>query len=468
MSTTKAPETIQAFAPPELLRDVSRLLTIRPMRLPRGSTVPGRPATRGDVVFGTLLVLVFCVGFGAWSALAPLASATLAQGTLVVEGNRKTLQHLEGGIIREFLVRDGDQVRESDVLLRLDDTQTASTAEALRGTVDGFRALDARLTAERDGEGAIRFPADLLARRADPRVAEILAGQQAIFASRKVALEGQASILLQRVEQLRSEIRSYEAQMKSQDDQLFFVRAEMEDIKGLVDKGLERRPRLLALQRTAAQLVGSRDQQVGMIAKAEQTIGEAQLQLIQLRNARLAEVTAEQRDLQARLVETQERLRAATDVQTRRDVLAPIGGTVTNLRFHTVGGVVRPGEPLMDIVPKDEGLVVEVRVQPQDIHVVSSGMPAEIRLTALKQRIVPALHGKVIYVAADVENDQRTLQNFYRAKVRINPDQMAVLGDIVLAPGMPADVMIKSGERTLFRYVSQPMIDSFHRAFREQ
>jgi HlyD family secretion protein len=460
--------TIHSLAPPEVLRDAAREASIRSMRLPRGSAVPRRPATRRDVVFGTLLVLVFCGGFGAWSALAPLASATLAQGTLVVEGNRRTLQHLEGGIIREFLVRDGDVAREGDVLLRLDDTQTASTAEALRGTVDGFRALDARLTAERDGEAAIRFPADLLARRGEPRVAEILAGQQAIFSSRRIALDGQASILLQRVEQLRSEIRSYEAQMKAQDDQLFFVRSEIEDIRSLVEKGLERRPRLLALQRTAAQLVGSRDQQVGMIAKAEQTIGEAQLQLIQLRNAKLAEVTAEQRDLQARLVEMQERLRAATDVQQRRDVVAPVGGTVTNLRFHTIGGVVRPGEPLMDIVPKDEGLVVEVRVQPQDIHVVSGGMPAEIRLTALKQRIVPALHGKVVYVAADVESDQRTLQNFYRAKVRIDQGQMAVLGDIALAPGMPADVMIKSGERTLLRYVSQPLLDSFHRAFREQ
>jgi HlyD family type I secretion membrane fusion protein len=283
-----------------------------------------------------------------------------------------------------------------------------------------------------------------------------------------VALEGQAQILRQRVEQLRAEIRSYEAQMKAQDEQLFFVRAEIEDIKGLVDKGLERRPRLLALQRTAAQLTGSRDQQVGLIAKAEQTIGEAQLHLLHLRNARLAEVTAEQRDLQARLVESSERLRAATDIQRRRDVIAPVGGTVTNLRFHTIGGVVRPGEALADIVPRDEGLVAEVRVQPQDIHVVSNDMPAEIRLTALKQRIVPTLHGRVVYVAADVENDPRTLQGFYRARVRIDPDQLVAVGAVALAPGMPADVMIKSGDRTLLRYVAQPLVDSFHRAFREQ
>lgn len=453
---------------PETLREASAVPAVRAMRLPRGSEPPARPSARQDTLLGMAIVLLFVLAFGGWSVLAPLASATLAQGTLVVEGSRRTLQHLEGGIIREFLVRDGDVVREGDVLLRLDDTQTAANAEALRGTVDGYRALDSRLMAERDDLPAVRFPPDLLARRGEPRVAEILDGQQAIFASRRVALEGQAQILLQRVEQLRAEIRSYEAQMKAQDQQLFFVRAEIDDIKGLVDKGLERRTRLLALQRNAAQLVGSRDQQVGMIAKAEQTIGEAQLQLLQLRNARLAEVTAEQRDLQARLAETRERLRAATDIQQRRDVLAPVGGTVTNLRFHTIGGVVRPGEALADIVPRDEGLVAEVRVQPQDIHVVSMGMAAEIRLTALKQRIVPALHGKVVYVSADVESDPRTLHNFYRAKVRIDPAQLVAIGDVALAPGMPADVMIKSGERTLLRYVSQPLIDSFHRAFREQ
>jgi HlyD family secretion protein len=457
-----------ALALPETLRDASHVPTIRAMRLPRGGAVPSGPSTGRDMLVGIVIVLLFVVGFGAWSALVPLAQATLVQGALVVEGSRRTLQHLEGGIIREFLVRDGDVVRQGDVLLRLDDTQTASNAEALRGTVDGFRALDARLTAERDDLPEIRFPADLLARRGEPRVVEILDGQQAIFASRRVALEGQAQILRQRIEQLRAEIRSYEAQMKAQDEQLFFVRAEIDDIKGLVDKGLERRPRLLALQRTAAQLTGSRDQQVGLIAKAEQTIGETQLHLLHLRNARLAEVTAEQRDLQARLAESQERLRAATDVQRRRDVLAPVGGTVTNLRFHTVGGVVRPGEPLADIVPRDEGLVVEVRIQPQDIHIVSMGMPAEIRMTALKQRIVPTLHGRVVYVSADVENDPRTLQGFYRARVRIDADQHVALGDVVLAPGMPADVMIKSGDRTLLRYVVQPLVDSFHRAFREQ
>lgn len=439
----------------------------RGARLPADIDIPAAPRARRDIGLGAFVTIAFCVGFGLWAWLAPLATATLASGMLIVEGNRRTLQHLEGGIVREFLVRDGDEVREGDVLIRLDDTQTASTTQALRGIVDGFRALDARLTAERLNADRIDFPADLLARRGEPAVAEILAGQEAIFVSRRVSLEGQASILTQRVEQLRAEIRSYLAQMRAQEEQLVFIRAEIDDVRGLVDKGLERRPRLLALQRNAAQLVGTRDQQQGLVARAEQQIGEAELQLLQLRNQRLTEVTTEQRDLRSRLAETQERLRAASDVQQRREVVAPFGGTVTNLRIHTIGGVVRPGDPLLDLVPKEEGLVAEVRILPQDVQHVAAGMKAEVRLTALKQRLVPMVHGEVIYVAADVDLDPRSLASYYRARVRIDADQYGILHGVTLAPGMPADVMVRGSDRNFFSYFTQPIRESFNRAFRE-
>jgi HlyD family type I secretion membrane fusion protein len=439
----------------------------RAARLPSAIDIPAAPRTRRDIRLGAAITLSFCIGFGLWAWLAPLATATLASGMLIVEGNRRTLQHLEGGIVREFLVRDGDEVKEGAVLIRLDDTQTASTTQALRGIVDGFRALDARLSAERVGADRIDFPADLAERRGEPGVAEIIAGQEAIFVSRRVSLEGQASILTQRVEQLRAEIRSYQAQMRAQEEQLVFIRAEIEDVRGLVDKGLERRPRLLALQRNAAQLVGTRDQQQGLVARAEQQIGEAELQLLQIRNQRLTEVTTEQRDLRSRLAETQERLRAATDVQQRREVVAPFAGVVTNLRFHTVGGVVRPGDPLLDLVPKEEGLVAEVRIQPQDVQHVAVGMKAEVRLTALKQRLVPMVHGEVVYVAADIDLDPRSLASYYRARVRIDADQYGILHGVTLAPGMPADVMVRGSDRNFLAYFTQPIRESFNRAFRE-
>ena len=439
----------------------------RALRLPATVEVPAVPQARRDIRIGGLITLAFCLGFGLWAWLAPLATATMATGMLIVEGNRRTLQHLEGGILREFLVREGAQVQEGDVLIRLDDTQSSSASQALRGIVDGFRALDARLSAERAGSERIEFPKDLLDRRDEPAVAEILAGQEAIFTSRRVSLEGQASILAQRIEQLRAEIRSYQAQMRSQEEQLGFIRAEIEDVRGLVERGLERRPRLLALQRTASQLVGTRDQQSGLIARAEQQIGEAQLQLLQLRNQRLTEVATEQRDLRQRLAETQERLRAAADVQERRDVVAPFAGIVTNLRFHTVGGVVRPGEPLLDLVPRAEGLVVEVRILPQDIQHVAPGMKAEVRLTALKQRVTPLVHGEVYYVAADTDSYPQTMLSYYRARVRIDLDQFGILHGVVLAPGMPADVMVRGFDRNFLSYFTQPIRESFNRAFRE-
>ena len=292
--TESASAAVTALQPQAAARERPRALN-----LPAIVEIPAEPAARNDIRTGGAILAGFCAIFILWGWLAPLATATLASGMLVVEGNRRTLQHLEGGIVREFLIRDGDQVKEGEVLIRLDDTQTLSTNLAVRGLVDGFRALDARLSAERTGDARIDFPADLLARRDDPAVAEIIAGQEAIFASRRASLEGQSSILMQRGEQLRAEISSYQAQMRAQEEQLRYIRGEIEDVRFLVDKGLERKPRLLALQRNAAQLVGVRDQQNGLISRAEQQIGETELQLLQLRNQRLAEITTEQRDLRA-------------------------------------------------------------------------------------------------------------------------------------------------------------------------
>lgn len=460
--TESASAAVTALQPQAAARERPRALN-----LPAIVEIPAEPAARNDIRTGGAILAGFCAIFILWGWLAPLATATLASGMLVVEGNRRTLQHLEGGIVREFLIRDGDQVKEGEVLIRLDDTQTLSTNLAVRGLVDGFRALDARLSAERTGDARIDFPADLLARRDDPAVAEIIAGQEAIFASRRASLEGQSSILMQRGEQLRAEISSYQAQMRAQEEQLRYIRGEIEDVRFLVDKGLERKPRLLALQRNAAQLVGVRDQQNGLISRAEQQIGETELQLLQLRNQRLAEITTEQRDLRARLSEAQERLKVAADMQQRREVVAPFSGTVTGLRIHTIGGVVRPGDPLLDLVPAEEGLVVEVRILPQDIQHVAVGMKAEVRLTALKQRVTPMVHGVVIYVSADIEIDPRSVVSYYRAKVRIDTDQYGALHDVVLAPGMPAEVMVRGFDRNFFSYVAQPIRESFSRAFRE-
>lgn len=437
-----------------------------PMAL--GLKLPLEPDWRAVARLGMFIALAFFAGFGAWAALAPLSSATIAPGQVKAEGDRRTVQHLEGGIVREFLVRDGDRVTAGQPLVRLDDTQAGASADLLTSQLDMLRASDARLTAEAAGSARLVFPPDLMARRQEPRVAEVLASQEAVFANRSAALANQIGVLSQRIEQSQAEIRSYQAQANSADRQLALTRDELNGVEQLLQRGYERRPRLLALQRQAAELQGNRDQQRELIVRAERAIAEAQAQIAALRSDRQREIATDQNETQSRIAETQERLRAASDVRRRLDVVAPIDGVVANMRFFTVGAVVRPGEPILEIVPMNEALVVEAQVSPTDIENVSAGLRAEVRFLGLRRRVVPVLLGDVTYVAADVSVNERSGNAFYKATVRIPPDQMRLLDGTILQPGMPTEVYIIAGERTMLGYIFQPVRDSFRRAFRER
>jgi HlyD family secretion protein len=429
------------------------------------------PSIALNALLGSIAIALFLLGFGAWAALAPLASAAVAQGQLKFEGNRRVVQNLEGGVIREILVQDGSLVEAGQVLLRLHDEQTGASAELLSALLDSQRALRARLLAEALGAEAIDFPPELRARRGQPRVAEMLDGQEAIFRQRRRTLDAQSGILRRRIGQLGEEIGSYEAIARSQEDQLVLIREEASVVEALLRQGFERKPRLLALQRQAAALQGSRDQQRSLVARAEQGIGETEMQLRQLVEAFQRDVITELRDVEARIVDAGERQRAASDIQARREIAAPAGGMVMNLRFTTVGGVVRPGEPILEIAPAKDRLVVEISIQPQDIDVVGLGQRAEVRLTAFRQRVVPQLQGHVVYVAGDAVAGERNAPPAYRVHVAIDPEQLDKLRratGVAPTPGMPAEVLIFAGERTFLDYMVRPLLDSFRRAFREQ
>jgi HlyD family type I secretion membrane fusion protein len=430
-------------------------------------TATARPEDGGTILAGLLVAALSFGGFGTWAALAPLSSAVIASGHVRVDSHRKTVQHLEGGIIREILVREGDEVPTGAVLLRLDDTQSGATLDLLRGQHDALKALEARLEAERDGRAAVAFPPTLDARRGDPRVAAILSGQETIFASRRGALDSQFDILRQRVEQLRAEIGGYRAQVASLTAQAGLIQSELKSVEELVALGFERRPRLLALQREAASLAGNRGQQLGLIAKAEQSIGEADMQRASLVSTRANEVATELRDAQTKLVDIEERLRAALHVQGRTEILTPQAGRIVNLRHFTAGGVLRAGEAIVDLVPLEDKLVIEARIQPLDIDSVHQGLPAEIRLSAFRQRRTPMLQGTVTHVSADSLTDERSGVGYYVAQVEIGADQMARTEGIKLYPGMPVEVMIVTGARTALDYFFEPVRDSFRRAFRE-
>lgn len=440
----------------------------RPTPIAPVPPVPARPPIAGTVLAGAAAAALFLGGFGLWAATAPLDSAAVAEGSVVVEGRRKTVQHLEGGIVGEILVAEGSRVRPGDPLVRLDATQARSVLEGLRSRRDELSAREARLRAELDRAGAIAFPAELLDRPDEPRVAALLAGQRELFAARRDSLGGQINILEQRKAQLDAEVAALRAQIAGGDRQLGHLGQEAEDVRGLVAKGLERKPRLLALEREIARLEASRGEQEALIARALQRRGEADLQIIDLRNRRNEEAAGELREVQAELAELSERLRAAADVLARSTVVAPTAGVVVDLRVHTEGGVVGPGEPILDIVPADEPLLIEAKVRPLDIDSVRVGLPAEVRLTAFKRRTTPTLSGDVVHVSADSLADPHTGAASYVAHVAIDRGELEAAGGLELHPGMPAEVMIVTGRRTALDYLLAPIEESFARAFREE
>ena len=426
------------------------------------------PRTRWPALFGASVFLVFVVGFGAWSVMAPLAEAAIAPGIIKVEGNRRTVQHLEGGIVREILVRDGSKVQAGQVLVRLDDIQSDSTAEAQRAQRWALMAQDARLVAEMGKPGEpIEFPPELLESN-HPRARDAVRGQREVYEARTASLNSQLQVLRARIEQQQAAIRGAQGQMVATRNQLVLIRQEERMRQGLVAQGLARLPDLLALQRAMAGLEGTIQELTGQIDRANATIGEAERQIQQALDQRIQEVSTELREVRGKLAETEERLRASSDVQTRRDILAPESGTVVNLKLFTLGAVVRPGDTVLEIVPDHDRLLAEVNIQPSDIDVVFPGLKSEVRLPAFKQRLVPFLHGEVVWVAADVTTNEQTRQQYYPARIQIDREQMEKLPNVFLTPGMPVEAHVQIGERSFFRYMTQPIRDSFARAFREQ
>ena len=433
--------------------------------------VPASPLarTRALVLAGSALIGVFVIGFGTWSVVAPLESAAVALGSVVSESSRKTVQHLEGGIISAILVHDGDQVTTGQTLIRLDETKARTTLLALRGQLWDAKAREARLIAERDGAATIDFPADLLAQQSEPAVAAALAGQQKIFDARRSLVESKTAAIRERINQVHEEINGHQAEVAALETRVKLLQEEVGGVKQLVASGLERKSRLLQLERDLADADGKRGDTLAQIARAKQTIAEAEIDILSLQNDRQKDVADELRETQKKGHELAEQVQAAADVLARDDVKAPENGTITDLRVHTPGGVIGPGEALLDLVPEADRLVVEVQVRPEDIDRVHEGLPAQVRLLPYKQRRTPMLNATVTYVSADRMVDKRTDRPYYTAKLRIDEKELAALGDEVkMVPGMPSEAMIQTGETTVAAYALSPILDSFHRAFREK
>jgi HlyD family secretion protein len=424
---------------------------------------------RGPIRAGILVIGLFFGGLGWWAATAPIAGAAIAPGVVSPDGSRRTVQHLEGGIIRRILVRDGSVVHAGEPLIELEDVQARAGFELLETRLQTLTAAQARLLAEQVNAAGIHFPGWLVEAASDhPTALEAMVTQRALFATRAKARADRKAILEQQIAQLQEEIAGLEAQIRADGRQIDLFAEEIDGVEQLYRKGLARKARLLTLKRDRAEVEGNRAERQAAIARAQHSIGEARLQVIAQDTDLLDKVNEELSQTQSDLAEAEQRLAASRDVLERTLIKAPIDGTVVELRFRTPGGVIRPGEPILEIVPDDEELLVDARVSRMDIDVVRKGLPARIMLPAFKQRNMPRIEGRVRQVSADAITDPQTGQSFYRARVEVDPARLAALQPaVVLTPGMPAEVYIMTGERTVLDYLLRPLYDSLRRAFRE-
>jgi HlyD family secretion protein len=431
---------------------------------------PSTPLSRLRAVAwaGNLLFFGFILGLGSWSAFAPLESAAIAPGVVEAESSRKTIQHLEGGIIKEILAGDGDIVTAGQVLIRLDDTKDVAELQSLRGQFWEAMAREARLQAEQQGHERISFPSELeTAQKQNRSVAAILAGQQNIIETRRKSFQSQEAMIQQKILQVEKEIEGLKAQGLAAAKRAEIARDEVTTVTMLVNKGYERRPRLLSLEREVADIDGRRGDITAQISRAAQVISESQETFLKLESDRQSEIAQSLRDTQNQIYLLRQRIQAANDQLLRTEVKAPEDGVVTDLRIHTPGGVIGSGAPLMDLVPRHDRLIVTARVRPEDIDLVHPGLNADVHLTAYNERRVPRLKGAVTRVSADRLLDKRTDQPYYAARIRLQEDQIAELERVQIIPGMTTQVFIKTGRSTVALYALRPLLDSFSSAFRE-
>ncbi len=361
-----------------------------------------RTAGIGPVVVAGLAILAtFFAGLGGWSALAVLDSAALAPGVVAVESSRKTIKHLEGGIVGEILVAEGAQVGAGQVLIRLDETRARSQLEQLRAARHAAGALAARLGADRDGLERIRWPDWAEDDPADPRLRSLRASQERLFEARLRAQRGQSAILRQKIALSMEEFTGLEGEIASQGRQLALIQQEIADLSQLLAKGLVDKPRVLALKRRQAEIDGERQRNAAAIARARQVIAEAEIRISELETARISQAADELQEVERELLQVEQQLTAAEDVLARTGIRAPLAGRVVALKVHTVGGVIGAGEPLMEIVPEAERLIVEVQIDPGDIDMVAAGQATELRFSAFHQRDLPPLEGRLVSVSAD-------------------------------------------------------------------
>ena len=427
-----------------------------------------RSSLRRHLLIGLAVTTLLIGGVGGWSAFASISSAVIASGKVVVESNSKLVQHAEGGIVGEIAVRDGDRVKAGDVLVRLDGTATKANLAIVTKQMNELETRRSRLIAERDDQRELVFPESLKKRAEASGEFDSLDGERKLFQARFATLSGQREQLQERITQTHDEIAGLTAQRDAKAREIELTKKELELLRGLKEKKLVPVTQYMALEREAAKIEGEHGQLIAEIARTEGRVSETQLQVLQLDKEFRETVLGELRAVEAELAELAERRVAALDQLRRLEIQAPQSGVVHQLAIHTRGGVITPGQPLMQIVPQDDALIVEARVAPGDIDQVRSGQQAVIHFTAFNQRTTPQLDATLYSVAADLAEDERSGDQYFLARLRLSEAELARLKALKLSPGMPAEVFIQTGARSALSYLVKPFEDQLSRAFREE
>lgn len=430
-------------------------------------------STRSATIFGVLIMCFTTIGFGVWGNSAPIAGAVVTSGVFVVTSQNKIVQHLEGGIIRNIAVNEGDIVDVGQTLVELDETAPRAELRRLLLRRTRLMAMDARLQTEMREEREISFPGDILAAANQPEITEILDSQKLAFWARRNNVDSEIASIMEGINALQERIQGSNVQLAGVRRQIKLVEEEIQAKEILLRTGLVRKPEVLALQRAQASLEGEVGRLIGEIGDAKERIARSLEQVTGVRRTAIKAAVEQLHEVRGELVDVRERLGAAKGVLDRITIVAPVKGVVVKLRYHTQGGVIEPGKNILEILPLQDELIIEGRIRPQDIDNVRRGQHAMVRLNALNHRTTPMIAGEVIYVSADVLPDEKKSPqlgpgDIYIARIKLNAAEAATIPSFVPTPGMPVEIYIKTGERTFFQYLARPIQDSMSRAFRER
>jgi HlyD family secretion protein len=427
---------------------------------------PFHQSLKRHLLLGVAAVLVVGGIIFGWATLTEISGAVIAQGKLVVDSNVKKVQHPTGGVVGDLRVKDGDHVKKGDIVARLDETQARTNLAIVTKALDELAARQARDEAERDGADKVKFPAELLSRRSDPDVAQVVGSEQKLFEIRQAARAGQKAQLVEQVDQLRQQIQGNVEQEQAKAKEIDWIQQELAGVRGLWKQNLVPFSRVTTLERDGARLEGERGALIASIAQARGRIAETQLKIIQIDEDLRTEVGKDLAEIRGKKSELGEKRVAAEDLLKRIDLIAPQDGKIFQRSVHTVGGVIQAGEVVMLVVPDSDALIIEAKVQPTDVDQIHLGQKAVVRFSAFNRRTTPELNGEVIEIGADVTQDDKKNESYYSVRIQVPDSELARMDGLRPVAGMPVEAFIETSPRTVMSYLVKPMLEQVDRTFR--